>query len=127
MTGASLLRMGVPRLPGSNNRLRIGSLSRFPVNSYTYLADARVYIYRDHEGISAVSAVCTHLGCTIRQSDDGFLCPCHGSCYDVSGKVVSGAASRNLPWFRITRDGSGQLVLDVSDRVGSGYKCPISP
>ena len=126
MAGVSLLRVAVPRLPGNNRRRRIGPVTRFPVNCYTYLADVQVFIYRDHEGISAVSAVCTHLGCTIRQSDDGFQCPCHGSCFDASGRVVSGAASRDLSWFRITRDGGGQLVLDVADRVGPDYKLYIS-
>ncbi|MBF0416081.1 MAG: ubiquinol-cytochrome c reductase iron-sulfur subunit [Magnetococcales bacterium] len=45
-------------------------------------------------------AVCTHLGCVpqpIGTGDyGGFLCPCHGSHYDTSGRIRKGPAPRNL-------------------------------
>lgn len=48
--------------------------------------------------------VCTHLGCTpeassmaVKQGDfGGWLCHCHGSQYDVSGRVRVGPAPQNL-------------------------------
>ena len=48
--------------------------------------------------------VCTHLGCTpqastpqVKQGDyGGWLCHCHGSQYDVAGRVRVGPAPRNL-------------------------------
>jgi ubiquinol-cytochrome c reductase iron-sulfur subunit len=40
--------------------------------------------------------VCTHLGCIPNRSDDGWLCPCHGSQYDLSGRILRGPAPRNL-------------------------------
>lgn len=49
-----------------------------------------------------VVGICTHLGCipTIRKSidtkEDGWLCACHGSKYDASGRILSGPAPRNL-------------------------------
>ncbi len=44
-----------------------------------------------------VVGVCTHLGCVPnRNADGGWLCPCHGSMYDASGRVVRGPAPRNL-------------------------------
>ncbi len=59
----------------------------------------------DHKNILVTVAVCTHLGCTptprFREGpqsglpDDwagGFLCPCHGSTYDMAGRVF-----RNKP------------------------------
>jgi len=93
---------------------------------YTYLADEKVFIYRDHEGISAVSAICTHLGCVIEQTEDGFQCPCHGSCFSPSGEVLSGAASKDLPWYRLLKDADGQLVLDLTQTVDPEYKLYIS-
>ncbi len=42
---------------------------------------------------------CTHLGCVpIGFSGDynGWYCPCHGSHYDVSGRIRKGPAPRNL-------------------------------
>ncbi|GAC1376286.1 MAG: ubiquinol-cytochrome c reductase iron-sulfur subunit [Aquirhabdus sp.] len=37
--------------------------------------------------------VCTHLGCApgFRPETNGFLCPCHGSKYDLAGRVFDGS------------------------------------
>ena len=43
--------------------------------------------------------VCTHLGCVpLDQRGDfgGWFCPCHGSHYDISGRIRKGPAPRNL-------------------------------
>ncbi|KAF2103195.1 ubiquinol-cytochrome c reductase iron-sulfur subunit [Rhizodiscina lignyota] len=43
--------------------------------------------------------VCTHLGCVpIGEAGDfgGWFCPCHGSHYDISGRVRKGPAPLNL-------------------------------
>jgi ubiquinol-cytochrome c reductase iron-sulfur subunit len=44
-------------------------------------------------------ASCTHLGCvpTFAQGEyGGWLCPCHGSVYDTSGRIRKGPAPKNL-------------------------------
>jgi len=44
--------------------------------------------------------VCTHLGCVPLGNAgdfDGWFCPCHGSHYDMSGRIRKGPAPRNLP------------------------------
>lgn len=46
------------------------------------------------------SGICTHAGCRVMQglgSNGGFLCPCHGSEFDIFGKVLRGPARENLP------------------------------
>jgi ubiquinol-cytochrome c reductase iron-sulfur subunit len=46
-----------------------------------------------------IVGVCTHLGCipTGKAGEyDGWFCPCHGSTYDVSGRIRSGPAPSNL-------------------------------
>lgn len=46
-----------------------------------------------------VVGVCTHLGCVpVNNSGpyNGWFCPCHGSIYDVSGRIRSGPAPLNL-------------------------------
>ncbi|ESW96101.1 hypothetical protein KL918_000048 [Ogataea parapolymorpha] len=43
--------------------------------------------------------ICTHLGCVpIGESGDfgGWFCPCHGSHYDISGRIRKGPAPLNL-------------------------------
>lgn len=46
-----------------------------------------------------VVGVCTHLGCipTGKEGEyNGWFCPCHGSVYDLSGRIRSGPAPTNL-------------------------------
>jgi len=31
--------------------------------------------------------ICTHLGCSPSDKEGGFLCPCHGSQFDLAGRV----------------------------------------
>lgn len=45
-----------------------------------------------------ISSICTHLGCVVpwNASENKFMCPCHGSQYDATGKVVRGPAPLSL-------------------------------
>ncbi|XXN13867.1 MAG: ubiquinol-cytochrome c reductase iron-sulfur subunit [Candidatus Hodgkinia cicadicola] len=43
-----------------------------------------------------VVAPCTHLGCIPSVTKSGWACACHGSSYDLSGRVVAGPAPTNL-------------------------------
>ncbi len=47
-----------------------------------------------------VSGVCTHAGCPVQAGlgpYSGWQCLCHGSVYDLAGRVRRGPAKRNLP------------------------------
>ncbi|MCX7192941.1 MAG: ubiquinol-cytochrome c reductase iron-sulfur subunit [Proteobacteria bacterium] len=43
-----------------------------------------------------VLGVCTHMGCVPNKEGPGWVCHCHGSVYDDSGRVTHGPAPRNL-------------------------------
>ncbi len=45
-----------------------------------------------------INAICTHLGCVVpwNVAENKFMCPCHGSQYDNTGKVVRGPAPKSL-------------------------------
>ncbi|WP_081844466.1 ubiquinol-cytochrome c reductase iron-sulfur subunit [Cellulomonas sp. URHE0023] len=47
--------------------------------------------------VVALSAICTHQGCTVAAAGDQLVCPCHGSVYDMSGGNISGPAPDPLP------------------------------
>ncbi|WP_353643232.1 FAD-dependent oxidoreductase [Mesorhizobium sp. WSM2239] len=52
-------------------------------------------VVKDDQGVvSALSAVCTHLGCIVgwNEVDRTWDCPCHGSRFDRQGQVISGPA-----------------------------------
>ncbi|PKP98117.1 MAG: ubiquinol-cytochrome c reductase iron-sulfur subunit [Alphaproteobacteria bacterium HGW-Alphaproteobacteria-15] len=57
-----------------------------------------------HEDILVTMGVCTHLGCVPLGAAEGenkgefggYFCPCHGSHYDVAGRIRKGPAPTNL-------------------------------
>lgn len=56
-----------------------------------------------------VLGICTHLGCVpISGAGDynGWFCPCHGSHYDISGRIRKGPAPLNLevPPYKFTEE-----------------------
>ena len=67
---------------GPPRRWSLGPAENFAAGAAVYDEQAGVFVKRDGDGLRAMSAACTHLGCTVRRHDDGFVCPCHGSRYD---------------------------------------------
>jgi Rieske Fe-S protein len=65
---------------------------------YQTSKQAVVFIDREGDGYRALSAVCQHLGCSVRWDapKKQFLCPCHGGVYDRDGHVVAGPPPRPL-------------------------------
>ncbi len=84
--------------------------------SEKYKQEQRVWIVREEEGIYAIFAKCTHLGCTPRwlAAENKFKCPCHGSGFYKSGLNFEGPAPRPLDRLKIRVGEDGQLVVDKS-------------
>ncbi|MXO86725.1 ubiquinol-cytochrome c reductase iron-sulfur subunit [Altererythrobacter aurantiacus] len=67
-----------------------------------------------HRDLLVTMGVCTHLGCVPlgvaegenRGDYNGYFCPCHGSHYDVAGRIRKGPAPTNLlvPEYNFTSD-----------------------
>jgi cytochrome b6-f complex iron-sulfur subunit len=120
---AALLRLPLPALlPGRSPSFRIGGAQQFPPGTVRFFEEQQCYVVSDREGIFAISATCTHLGCVVRHEEDGFACPCHGSVYDGRGRVVRGPAPRDLPWFSVRESPGGRLVVDRGEVVPAGTK-----
>ncbi len=63
----------------------------------------------------AISAICTHQGCTVSLYDSNsgdFVCPCHYSKFNKSGRVVQGPANAPLREYN-TNFADGQLSIQV--------------
>jgi cytochrome b6-f complex iron-sulfur subunit len=80
----------------------------------TFLPDKKIFLVHYGESYKALSAVCTHLGCTPNWAEERrrFECPCHGSIFDEKGVVIKGPAPRPLPWYLVTRTASDRLSVD---------------
>jgi cytochrome b6-f complex iron-sulfur subunit len=63
----------------------------------------------------ALSARCTHLGCIISFDplSERFLCPCHGSVFDLGGKKISGPAKTDLLRMPIRRGENSDIIATV--------------
>jgi cytochrome b6-f complex iron-sulfur subunit len=107
---------------------KIGNPADFPFGPPTFLADEKIFVFRDRDkGFAVASAVCTHLGCTVNyfQSDQKFHCPCHGSVFGRDGNVMHGPAPRPLNWFEVTVTRDGQLRVDKDKVVPDSYRLMV--
>lgn len=80
-----------------------------------------VAVFRDREGVYAISTICTHLGCIVKASANGFDCPCHGSGFTRDGIVRKGPAPKPLPWLKVSTNGP-VVNVDEQTSVKTGTK-----
>lgn len=99
--------------PAPKMEFDLGPAADYPAGSRTILADVPAVLLHTPNGFSALSLVCTHLGCTVEQKADGFTCPCHGSRYDEAGAVLRGPAQKPLRPLRVENAASGHLILHL--------------
>lgn len=92
--------LGAEELPsGPSPVVRAGKLADFPPGSTTYVSEARAWVRHEAGGLTALDAVCPHMGCLVQQPETavpGFQCPCHGSQFGADGALVHGPAERPL-------------------------------
>jgi menaquinol-cytochrome c reductase iron-sulfur subunit len=75
------------------------------------MALGTVWLLRRGEAVTAFSAVCPHLGCSVDASEDGFACPCHGSAFALDGAVRHGPAPRGLDPLEVRVGESGRVEV----------------
>ena len=138
------LRSLVPNVSyDSPTTVKIGMPFDFP-DGMKFLPDERLFVFREGKTFHAVSAVCTHLGCTVRaealpqvetKTIEGkplrmthrFLCPCHGSKYAGDGTNVAGPAPKPLAWYHLSVSSEdGQLVVDLARSVDRDFRLTLA-
>jgi cytochrome b6-f complex iron-sulfur subunit len=138
------LRSLVPNVSyDSPTTVKLGAPNDFP-DGMRFLPDERLFVFREGQVFHAVSAVCTHLGCTVRAEalpspvtkvaegkslrlTHRFLCPCHGSTYSGDGGNVSGPAPKPLAWYHLSiAPDDGQLVVDLAREVGHEFRLTVA-
>ncbi len=101
-TGPSTIGTALPIVPGTRANgvttvnidaasplATVGNLAIIQASSALFLV-ART----GQNTFTALAAICTHQTCTISgYSGSTYICPCHGSEFDTSGRVVRGPAN----------------------------------
>lgn len=127
--GASLLfaaagMMRLPKaavLPSPSKKFKVALPEALAAGEPFVPAGRSVALFRDGEGVYAISRVCTHLGCIVKPAAEGFECPCHGSRFAPDGEVRKGPAPKPLPWLKVSVSG-GVVTVDEGATVPQGTK-----
>jgi nitrite reductase/ring-hydroxylating ferredoxin subunit len=95
-----------------------GNAADLPLGTLRFVSGRSVLIARDASGIYAMSAICTHAGCSIEQRGsivgETIRCSCHGARFDRNGDPIMGPASTPLTHFRVDLEPNGQLIIQAS-------------
>jgi len=87
------------------------------------LDDENMLIRISQTQFEAINLICRHKGCTVELTGDQFVCPCHGSEYDINGKVTHGPAKANLRTWETKYDpDKGTVTLNITARYGKEDK-----
>ena len=93
-----------------------GSIAQFQPGTVTAIPKGQFFLARLADGgFLALSRTCTHLGCALHWDAEktAFLCPCHGSSFNLAGEVMTAPASRPLEYYPV-RIENGVVKVDVA-------------
>jgi cytochrome b6-f complex iron-sulfur subunit len=62
--------------------------------------------------LTAVDPACPHANCLVdwQKAANQFICPCHGSKFDGSGKILAGSAAKSLKTYPVKIQGDSILI-----------------
>ena len=120
ISAAGLMRFLLPNvLYEPPTVFRVGFPESFP-EGVTPIPERSVFVVRNGSSFHAISSICTHLRCQVGHMRNGFQCPCHGSRFDIEGKVTRGAAPRPLDWYEVTLAENGEIRVNTKRKVEPG-------
>ncbi|MCP4205001.1 MAG: ubiquinol-cytochrome c reductase iron-sulfur subunit [bacterium] len=100
---------------------KVGNTEDFPpgVVDERFKEANGVWIVNNEGRLTALIAICTHLGCPPAwlEAQNKFKCPCHGSGYYKNGINFEGPTPRPLERAKISIDpDDGQILVDKSQK-----------
>lgn len=124
----AILRSGQDKQRAGDDEviITVGNVHDFTSNSVTAIPEGRFYLACLEDGsFLALSRTCTHLGCSIPWDMEAqkFICPCHGSSFDITGAVLTPPASRPLPTHPLRiENGVIRVNIAKTERPGQDDK-----
>jgi cytochrome b6-f complex iron-sulfur subunit len=115
-----------PVSQGQASIIVAGAAADFPLGALTPLTNGPVFIGRDEGGLFALSAICTHLGCTVTYNGEALACPCHGSRFTARGANLAGPAPRPLPYLALTLNAEGLIEVNLTQVVEPGSRLQVT-
>jgi len=88
--------------------------------SIVALGTDRVLVFKDPKGsLRALSAKCTHEGCTVQYKANESLiwCACHNGKFDLDGRVLSGPPPRPLTAFKASGSLDTKVVVSRQEQA----------
>jgi cytochrome b6-f complex iron-sulfur subunit len=97
--------------------INLGAPANYPAGTVSnkFLSMYGIAISNDSGTITVIRPVCTHKGCVAVWHWDKnlFICPCHGSNFDIEGQPVKGPAKKNLARVPVIENADGTLSVDL--------------
>jgi Rieske Fe-S protein len=106
-SAAAMVKFFYPKVTYEpDQQFRAGFPEDFPQGKMVFLPDWKVFVVREPEGFHAISAVCTHLGCTViwEEKLGIFYCRCHGGRFHRDGHNFAPSPwtiMANWLWIRV--------------------------
>ncbi len=87
-----------------------------------------VYVLRTGQEVTAFSAACPHLGCTVSANSEtkGFTCKCHDSNFASDGSSLDGPSPRGLDPLEVRIEQGAILVHFRRFRSGMKDRIPVA-
>lgn len=106
-----------PRSAGGGNlgqvaAAKVGELAPNSAKVFKFGSSPAILVNTSEGKLVALSAVCTHLTCTVRfdADTDTLFCPCHNGRFDLAGNVLSGPPPRPLEAYAVEVAGTDIIV-----------------
>jgi cytochrome b6-f complex iron-sulfur subunit len=100
--------------PPQPTEFDLGLAGNYKPGSKTTLPEVPAVLIDNNGRLTALSLVCTHLGCTVEVQTGGFACPCHGSRFNSEGIPVKGPANTPLKKLRVEQTTDGKIILHTN-------------
>ncbi len=96
------------------NELNVGKASEVAdgTGKIFQFNEDKVIVVNKGGSLTAVSAICTHLGCLVHWENGAgeLACPCHGAKYKQTGEIISGPQPKPLKQYKAKIDGDSIII-----------------